>query len=249
MNPPSLPPLFPVRASARTLSFLLGLVCAVSLGATEAGSPAFAFRDDFSGKDGAKLHGTRPSGAPVAWQATANLVFIKADGKGAASPTGAHSFAAHVPLPPSTSGRLTVEATLKAVTQSGKQDWVALGFGNPTASEKSAVRWPEGVFVLLRPNGGYTLFLSPDGELDRLIPLKNGVLPDALSKPVPVRLVYDFGLETLGLWIDGKPIVKDYELANRNYTPRVTAAGFSGFGQQPGTASVTAFKVGIEPGR
>jgi hypothetical protein len=240
-----------LRAFVPALIFTASLALALPLEAAENNPGVFNFQDDFSSatNQAQSLDSIRPAGATVPWQASANLVLCEIDGKGAISSTRYSTFVGRVSLPSGVEGRLTLEATLCAVARPEKQDWVALGFGNPGASEKSAVRWPQGVFVAIRPNGGYTLFLSPDGEIERLIPIKKGKLAEAVSRPVPVHLVYDPHLQTLSLTLDGKVVMRDYELANRNFTPTLRAVGFSGFGQEPGTATVSAFKVQVDSGR
>ncbi|AHF94113.1 hypothetical protein OPIT5_05815 [Opitutaceae bacterium TAV5] len=191
------------------------------------------------GRPGAQLRGT-PAGTAT-WQATPNLVFASTTQAPGIQVQDTRPFAGRLPIP-GDPAVVTAEAELQVTP--GAKGWLALGIGNPRLGTPP---WGKGVYVILTPEGRYTLAANDepaDWQSQHMVVLKRGSLPEfSPNRPMKLKIEYDRAGDTVSLWAGGSPVSGSVPLAGRGVTVEPRFAGFSGLGQTPGHAFVTAFSV------
>lgn len=210
---------------------------------------AAQFTDSFANgtANGVDLHMRRMSGGSEIWEATNNLIVVRDGGRGFASVRTVGAFVARIPVPPR-ARVLTLEGDLRAVSGTDKACWTAIGVGNP-ALNPITMLWPGGVFVLLNTRGEYECHYSPSGTSPKLQRIKMGrVAGIDPSKPTPFVMRVDTEAHTLTVEVNKQVVVDNYELANLgDYALHPHFAGFSGYGQAPGTDVISRFSLRTEP--
>lgn len=177
------------------------------------------------------------------WEATKNLFVISNNQNAHVSVKDDGIFQARLTLPEKARS-ISVEADMKAISSGDQQTWVAIGLGTPV---QFGTLWPSGVFLLLNTRGEFECYyVKADGKTRELIKRAkiNEFNPDQM---VTLHLEFNSELQTLGISINGRSVLSDYELANKNLVVEPKFAGFSGYAQKSMESTVTRFQLSVQP--
>lgn len=177
------------------------------------------------------------------WEATKNLFVISNNQDAQVSVKDNGIFQARLPLP-AQPRNIIIEADMKAISSGDQQTWVAIGLGAPT---QFGTLWPNGVVLLLNTRGEFEChYVKADGKTLELI--KRGKItefnPDQM---VTLHLEFNSELQTLGISVNGRSVLSDYELANKNFVVEPKFAGFSGYSQKSMESTLTRFQLSVQP--
>jgi len=188
---------------------------------------------------GDPLNGTLTETGNERWVATASAVFSNG---GYITNTNASTPAGSVEFDPSAYGGDVVMAEAEVNSADGLGDnWLSIGFMSGTGSV-----WADGeVWMLVRRDGQYTVFA--DRTNHNLADSAVIVNEDDLKR---ASILYNPSQNTVSAWINGIPILTDYDLDGLSFTPSITRAGFTthcvdGFPADSIAIDNFAVKVGI----
>jgi len=234
------------RRASRVAIVLIGLMQAI--GTSYAGTE---ISDQFGLKDravGLPLHKLSVEKGDVLWAATRNVVL---GGEGISgffvTVNDNMPFAARVALP-TDAKVITVEAEVRAVPSNPeKPNFVAVGIGNPQLGTPT---WGKGVYVFLQPTGHFVFSYDSDPAdftSKSAVPLKGGeafeYTPDKMTK---VKLEYNDTKHTVSAWVNGVPVLQDFEL-KADYVVEPMFAGVSGYAQAANAPTAGKFTVTVAP--
>ncbi len=182
------------------------------------------------------LEGTQTSTGEAAWTATDNLMLTKDDEGGFVTTKDTRVYRASVPVP-AQSGAILVEGTVNPVTGAERPNWAAIGLG----TDGTNFTWEHGIFLLIDCRGNYECAVNvPEKGIVRL---KRDKIPDLEEgKPVPLSIEYNPASGILKMTVNGIEVILDKPLES-DQKPRVECAGFSGFGQKPGSLVINQFRT------
>lgn len=235
------------------LSLLLGATAMISLLTPAAVHAETAITDVFGETGqrtfGDKLNGTMTDGGNATWVATTNLLIGGDNNQGYATVKNDELYLARVPVP---SGAKTIrlEARVRVVPAGEKENFVAIGLGNPPSSN---ITWLGGIVLFLQSSGRAMLMIHPDNH-DGIDPNKGGVEAvksamcegfntDDMNK---LTLVYDVGANTVSAWINETVVIEGFKLSTKGFAPVTPFAGFSGYIQQPEVPTVEDFRMTVQ---
>lgn len=203
-------------------------------------------KDQFGLKErvvGLPLNKTATESGDANWQATPNVIMAGEGDAGYVAIADVMPFMARVSIPP-TAKLITVEAKLRAVPSKVSGNWMAIGIGNPKLGSPP---WGNGVFVTIDTAGNYGCLGDPDPNdfvSKSVVGIKRGKMPefnpDGLNR---VKLEFDKADNSVSVWINGSPVMEKVSIGGKNFTVEPAFAGFSGFGQEPKSKTVTDFTV------
>ena len=233
-----------MNTSARLLCLLLAFVCF----ATADSRAEIVISDAFSDGTiaGQPLNKRRVEQGDEIWEAAGDLIILRDGDRGFASVRTLGSLVARLPVPKKAK-ILTMEGSLRAAPGTDKMSWVAIGLGNPSLNPIS-ITWPEGVFVLLNTSGEFECHYNPGGSGAKLRRLKSGkVAGFDVAKPTSFLVRLDREFLTLDVEVNRVVVLDHYELANVAPSLAPSFAGFSGYGQKPGTDIISRFSLKTAP--
>ncbi len=199
-------------------------------------------KEDFSlsGGDrtsGETIDGTELPQGDVSWICKANTVqFAGTKGDSYATFAAKGQTLAAVELP-SEGNVIEVQASVQP-TPGG---WIAVGIGKPETGLDNT--WPEGMFLLLNGDGGYEVYLARAQDA-----VTSGTrLPNFNESEMnSITLIYDKKDNTLSCIINERMVLNPTSLTTFGFTPNLSSAGFSSFGESTNARSVQDFSVTIE---
>lgn len=183
-----------------------------------------------------------------AWEATPNVVVLKGNDGGAIGLTDNKSFGMRLPV--STEGELiTVEAQVHPNSESASDPWIAVGLGNTSIHPKNInITWSQGLFLLLTASGRYQCLYNPTNTTSGVVQLLGGTAPnyraDGMNR---LKIEYHRVENRVTMWVNGQKVLSGVGLEKKNFTPTVSYAGVTGYGQNSNVQSVDDFQLTIQP--
>jgi hypothetical protein len=203
--------------------------------------------DQFGTRDrvvGGPLNRNATESGSAIWEATSN---VQLDGQGAAEIVNSYPFMGRVNLREAAEV-ITVEARLRPFPPESKNNWLAIGIGNPALGTPP---WGKGVFLTINSQETWGCLVAADPHDAESKSAKNvergavwDVRPDGWYL---LKLQYDTKNNTVSAWINDKAIMEEVSLDGKGVTIEPRFAGFSGYGQQAGVQTVSDFKVTCRP--
>lgn len=224
-----------------TFPCLLGVSLLCLVGSVRA--ETITYEDNFETKDGEEtmpLDLRNIGKSQTAWEATPNALLVKGSGIRASDD---NPFVCRVALPTELKA-VTIEADLSPNPES--KGWMSLGVGRGEIGNPSF----GGLFLLIRPNGGFNLMFNPNPEDTRsasAIALKSGQIhswnPDGMNA---IKLVYDRASETVSATANGdEELVGNLSLKEKDISFEAGYAGISGIFATSEGRSVGKFSATI----
>jgi hypothetical protein len=230
----------------KAMKNLLNVLCL--LGSMTAASHADqTVTDGFEkSKTNEPLAGQEVESGQASWEATENLQAIKKGGQSALSVSNSEGFVARVPVA-ETFSSVTVEAEVLATAAGGGDPWIAIGLGGGSINPGSVnVNWARGIFLLVSAKGRYQCILNPSGA-NNIVQILGGEIDRfSAGDAVPVKLEYNKDENKVNMWVNGRLVLKNHDLAQNGFTPTVPYAGISGYGQKPDQFSVDNFSLSVQ---
>jgi len=238
----------------RWLSLLLG---AIAMGCflppsvirAETTSITDAFGETGQRTFGGKLNGTMTDGGNASWVATTNLVLGGDSSRSFATVNNDELYLARVAVPTGAK-KIRLEARVQVVPSGEKENFVAIGLGNPPSSN---ITWLGGIVLFMQSSGRAMLMIHPDNH-DGQDPNKGGVEPVKsaacegfnTTDMNKLSMVYDVEANTVSAWVNDTVIVEEFKLSSKGFAPVIPFAGFSGYVQQPDAPTVEDFRMTVE---
>lgn len=180
------------------------------------------------------------------WEATENVVVFQKGAQNALATSDSQGFVARVPVSEGFS-EVTVEAEVLPTAEGGGDPWIAIGLGGGSIAAGSVnVNWARGVFLLVTAKGRYQCILNPSGA-NTIVQILGGAVDNfTAGDAIPLKLEYNKDENKVNMWVNGRLVLKNYDLAQNGFTPVIPFAGVSGYGQMPDQLSVDNFSLSAQ---
>ncbi len=205
----------------------------------QAHADTVVLQDNFDSKtaeEGTPLDSQKVGASQTMWEATSNALIVKGAGIRASDD---NPMVCRVPVP-ADAKEITVEADLKPDLK-GK-GWMAVGMGSGAPANPNF----GGLFLLVFPNGGYSLMFNPlpdDTRSASVVTFKSGRIqswnPDGMNT---LKLVYNRETGMVSAFANGtEELVKGVSLTEKKLTLKAEFAGVSAIFQTSEGRSVGKF--------